>query len=598
MPQKAATPRTTRNSLGLRETTPTAGRTSRESSVTSDDGVHPTSTPLRRSQRSRESSVTSDDGQHPARTPTTRSRRSRESSVTSDDGNRRPATPKPRSRRSRSRSVESTTNVAACPTSNQTTATTARPQTQLPLPPLPESAPTTPKPTRTSVRTFQGAQAAPALTPIKEESPAPARFDTPYIGELENTVTSAHIDSSIIEQTSPQASAEVHPQLSPVHIASVEETAAQPSQAVTSVAEQSDSTPVPGPTAIVANPTTVVANTTAPLSLHQVGLSFSLRPVTPLHYNFLITDNELQSLIHKECDESEVEDPDHAWIKVRRERTKARRQHKLKWRYNQLRRTFALPEDFSEATHPLITGEDPDQYTENYGSLKNKEGHAFGARLLRAIKDDHERRGCTCPLPQIYRSRAAAEAGQGTFRFFRHFKRPDFDNVWVFMRKDDWHWHCTCDSKALSDFAIWVRRHKAEKFADEVAQRDAEEQLLREEQEERAKRLSRKRKAQDDEAELGDSVTIRVVNGPCLPGAAALRRRIARLKSSTRLLRSVRLAGSNLFAGSVRSMGGVLSTAAIIMGTSVKHFLSRVGAQRKSRAYVACLLRRALLTFV
>lgn len=560
--QKSATPRTTRNSRGLRDTTPATGRTSRESSVTSDDGSQRTSNSLRRSRRSRESSVASDDGNHPLPTPRTRSRRSR------------------------SRSVEPATNAPACTTGNHTKSSTAHPQTQLPLPPVSAFAPTTPQPTRTSARTLHGAQAAPALTPITEESPAPARFGTPSIEELESTVAAAHIASPAIEPVSPRTSAEDRREPSPVHTAKVD--VAQPSQTVTVVAEQSTPKSIRSLTALVASPTAVVANSTAPTSLHRVGLSFSLQPVTPLRYDFVITDDELQDLIHKECDESEVEDPDHAWIKVRRARTIARRKHKLEWRRNQLRRTFALPEEFSEVTHPLIIGEDPDYYTENYGSFKNEEGHAFGARLLQSIKDDHERRGCICPPPRVYHSRAAAEAGQGTFRFFRHFKQPGFNNVWVFMRKDDWHWHCTCDKKPLSDFAIWVRKHRAEKFAEELARRESEEQLVREYQEESAKRTSRKRKAQDDETELVDSETTRVVDGPRLPSPAAVRRRrIAPLKSA-RLLRSVQSAGSDLAAESVKFMGGVLSTAAITMGTSVKHFLTRVGAQRKSQAHLAC----------
>ncbi|KAJ9130736.1 Cysteine proteinase [Coniochaeta hoffmannii] len=573
MSQRAATPRrTTRNSRGLRETTPTDGRSPRESSVTSDDDLQLTSTPLRRSQRLRKSSVTSDDGNRPAPTPARRTRTSRESSVASDDDDR--------------------------------------------------SAPT--------IRNFQRAQAVPVLTPIKEESPTPtparfktpafdesltpfaARFNTPYAGGLESTFAAAEIESPAIEQTPTQTSADGVPEPSPVHIANVEQRIAQPSPTETALAEQSATTATRSPTALVASPTTastnpaarasptaVVASLTAPAlstrerlnprivsslapwendrspaPLHKVGLGFTLQPVSPLQYYFGITDDELQDLIRKDqCDEPEVDEPDRAWIQVRRERTKARRQYKLQRRYDQLRRTFKLPEYFSEQTHSIITGEDPGQYTETYGSFKHEEGHAFGARLLQAIKDDHERRGCECPLPQVYQSRAEAEAGQGTFRFFR-FQVPGSFNIWVFMRKDDWHWHCTCDNKALSDFALWVRKHKAEKRA----QIDSAEQLLREEREETAKRLSRKRKAQDDEAELVEPVATRLVDGPLLRGAAAVRRKTAHLKS-TRLVRSVRAAGVSLASQTVQSMGGVFSTAAIIMGTSVKHFLSKVGAQ-------------------
>jgi len=646
MSQRAATPRrTTRNSRGLRETTPTDGRSPRESSVTSDDDLQLTSTPLRRSQRLRKSSVTSDDGNRPAPTPARRTRTSRESSVASDDDDRSAPTSRPRSRRSRSRSVESTTDAAACPPSGQATSTAAHPQAQLPLPPtLPESTPTTPQPARTAVRNFQRSQAVPVLTPIKEESPTPtparfktpafdesltpfaARFNTPYAGGLESTFAAAEIESPAIEQTPTQTSADGVPEPSPVHIANVEQRIAQPSPTETALAEQSATTATRSPTALVASPTTastnpaarasptaVVASLTAPASstrerlnprivsslapwendrspapLHKVGLGFTLQPVSPLQYYFGITDDELQDLIRKDqCDEPEVDEPDRAWIQVRRERTKARRQYKLQRRYDQLRRTFKLPEYFSEQTHSIITGEDPGHYTETYGSFKHEEGHAFGARLLQAIKDDHERRGCECPLPQVYQSRAEAEAGQGTFRFFR-FQVPGSFNIWVFMRKDDWHWHCTCDNKALSDFALWVRKHKAEKRA----QIDSAEQLLREEREETAKRLSRKRKAQDDEAELVEPVATRLVDGPLLRGAAAVRRKTAHLKS-TRLVRSVRAAGVSLASPTVQSMGGVFSTAAIIMGTSVKHFLSKVGAQRKwiaSYCLVACTL--------
>jgi hypothetical protein len=388
------------------------------------------------------------------------------------------------------------------------------------------------------------------------------------------------------------------PEDSPDHISGtiVEQTVPQPALAENPLVEESVPTLTRSPTALVEKPTT-------PLPLHQVGISLSLQPVTPLNYLIQIAHDELQASI--DCNESEEEGLDNTWIAVQRQRNKARRQRKLEYRRDQLCRLWKLPQEFSEVSHPLVIGEEPDQLTEKYVIVKKEEGHAFGARLLKAIKDDHERRDCECPLPQVYRDRAAAEAGEGTFRFFRHFKQPGFDNVWVFMRKGDWHWHCTCDRKPLSDFALWVRRkYKAE----ELAEREAQEQKAAEDKD---NNQSRKRKAQDSESDLTDHITVRVVDGPCQPGTATVRRRTALLsvkttttavlagsttsrlrEKSAGLIHSAQSFGSNLSVGSAKSMCGIFSTRAITMGTSVKHFLSRVGAQRKSFLPIRFLLVR------
>lgn len=582
MPKTPATPRTTRNSRGLRETTPTSGRRSRESSVSSSDGDRAAPTPLRRS------------------------RRSRESSVASDSDTQQPPTPLRRSQRSRSRSVEPATSATAAASSSQPTdtPTVESSQPQLPLPPVPETVPATPPAARTSHRNFQGVAAAPPLTPIVEESPIQATpTPIPAINPIWRESAPAHNSSNIVEETAsrPDPIAVPVPEesvLRPAHSptpdhnpSNVDETVSQPAPTTTPpVAEES----VPG---LTGTPIDLVANPTTPRPLHQVGLAFSLQPVTPLRYLFQISDDELQASI--DCDESEKEeeDIDYHWNAVQKARAKARHQKKLKYRRDQFRRQFELPEDFSETSHPLIVGEEPGQLTEKYAFIKKEEGHAFGARLLQAIKDDHERRGCECPLPKVYRDRAAAEAGEGTFRFFRHSRQKGLNNIWVFMRKGDWHWHCTCNREPLSDFAVWVRRHyKAEELAESKAQEQkAQEQKAREDT---AIRQSRKRKAQDSESELTDGVTIRVVNGPCQPGAPAVRRKIAVLSASTtttvnlpgsatsrlrarsaRLLRSARFAASRSLR-SVKPMCGILGAGAFVMGTSVKHFLSRVGAQR------------------
>jgi hypothetical protein len=148
------------------------------------------------------------------------------------------------------------------------------------------------------------------------------------------------------------------------------------------------------------------------------------------------------------------------------------------------------------------------------------------------------------------------------------------------MRKDDWHWHCNCDKKPLSDFALWVRKHKAEEAVEELAQRESEAQLRSEEREETVNRLSRKRKAQEQEIHLVNSVTTRLIDGPRLRGTADVRRKLARLKHSFSNS-AVKAAVSSYTSPSFLSMGGALSTVTFTMGTSVKHFLSRVGLQRK-----------------
>lgn len=337
-------------------------------------------------------------------------------------------------------------------------------------------------------------------------------------------------------------------------------------------------------------------------SLHKVGLSFTLEPVQPLRYCFQSPDEQLQTSISDvEGDDCDKKD-DHCdlLLVARKERTKARRAKKLDSRRERLGKEWSLSAEEllpEIGIHPLVVGEEPGQSTERYIVLKQDEGHAFGASLLNAIKHDHHRRGCECPVPRVYQGRVEAEAGVGTFRFFRHLKRSKGPNIWVFMRKDDHHWHCTCEKKPLSDFALFARKCQGNGVA-EYIDRKLQADELHEAERQVANQQGKKRKASDSECDITQ------VEGSSQSSDGGHRRRLAfltqakrlRLRAlSARVFRSAHLTRPYVSAEAVQSMCGSFSAGVVTMGTTVKNLFSRFKTQSKPTC-LSCSLDLHLLT--
>ncbi|KAB5585781.1 hypothetical protein GE09DRAFT_37887 [Coniochaeta sp. 2T2.1] len=384
-------------------------------------------------------------------------------------------------------------------------------------------------------------------------------------------------------------------------------------------------------------------------SLHTVGFQFKLRtPGRPFvfdidrlpssepvleQYQDQVTDDDVQAYAEAVLKPNELEianfqpipGPDINWRNARKERDRIDFRDKLRSRLKTLCDVWQEPAySFADKDHPLVLGEEVGQTTADYVLLKKTEGPAFGTRLFRAIKADHEQRGCECPLPNIYPSKDTAEKGVGTLRFFKHINQSGHSSIRVFMRKEDWHWHCCCHKEPLSDFAVWVRKYDGighlneERYAREVDEqlqreleehtqrradeqqyaREADEQLLREVAE-HTSRQTRKRKASDSELDLAEPSTVRVLDGPCLPSDTAKRRKLARFATkltasvslkradkaralrtrSLRLLRFAQIAGSSLSTETGQFMcRNFRIRGAMTMATSVKDFFSRVTA--------------------
>lgn len=186
--------------------------------------------------------------------------------------------------------------------------------------------------------------------------------------------------------------------------------------------------------------------------------------------------------------------------------------------------------------------------TDRFTSRRRQEGHQFGGQLYAAIKAEQFVKNCLCPHPTIHRTKTEAEAGTGVFRFYQVGARSD--NIRVFMRKGDNHWHCQC-------YAQYSR------YAD----------------------ITRKRKAEDSEidVEAGTSredtrtgiTTVRVVddkNDTENPQPQIV---------SSQVLHTSNTSLTTLSRQSIRPMWSAITGRVENMSASVKRWFSRLGARRK-----------------